>query len=127
MTDVRVARSETLSRAEAARWLQALSTALAKGGDVTLPVGGVTVGVHVPDKVRAEFEIEVEGDQVEIELEFSWRTTAVPEFSDRTRDHRARDDGASLTVTDVRLVPNRRKYGQDLQFISTHSRRRRSI
>ena len=81
MTDVRVARSETLSRAEAARWLQALSTALAKGGDVTLPVGGVIVGVHVPDKVRAEFEIEVQGDQVEIELEFSWRTTAVPEFS----------------------------------------------
>ncbi len=72
MTDVRVERSETLSRAEAAVWLHALSTALAKGGDVTLPVGGVTVGVHVPDKVRAEFEIEVEGDQVEIELEFSW-------------------------------------------------------
>ena len=81
MTDVRVERSETLSRAEAAVWLHALSAALAKGGDVTLPVGGVTVGVHVPDKVRAEFEIEVEGDQVEIELEFSWRTTAVPEFS----------------------------------------------
>jgi len=82
MTDVRVERSETLSRAEAAVWLQALSTALAKGGDVRLPVGGVTVAVHVPDKVRAEFEIEVEGDQVEIELEFSWRTTAVPEPSD---------------------------------------------
>ena len=81
MTDVRVERSETLSRAEAAMWLQALSTALAEGGDVTLPVGGVTVGVHVPDKVRAEFEIEVAGDQVEIELQFSWRTTAVPEFS----------------------------------------------
>ena len=81
MTDVRVERSETLSRAEAAMWLQALSTALAEGGDVTLPVGGVTVGVHVPDKVRAEFEIEVEGDQVEIELEFSWRTTVVPQFA----------------------------------------------
>ena len=82
MPDVRVERSETLSRAEAAVWLQALSTALAKGGDVRLPVGGVTVAVHVPDKVRAEFEIEVEGDQVEIELEFSWRTTALPEPSD---------------------------------------------
>ena len=82
MTDVRVERSETLTRAEAAVWLRALSTALAKGGDVSLPVGGVTVEVHVPEKVRAEFEIEVSGDQVEIELEFSWRTTAVPEMPD---------------------------------------------
>ena len=81
MTDVRVERSETLSRAEAAVWLHALATALAKGGDVVLPVGGVTVGVHVPDKVRAEFEVEVKGDQVEIELELSWRTTAVPDSS----------------------------------------------
>jgi amphi-Trp domain-containing protein len=82
MTDVRVERSEMLTRAEAAVWLRALSAALAKGGDVTLPVGGVKVGVHIPEKVRAEFEIEVEGDQVEIELEFSWRTTAVPEMPD---------------------------------------------
>ena len=94
MTDVRVERSETLSRAEAAVWLQALSKALAKGGDVTLPVGGVTVGVHIPEKVRAEFEIEVAGDQVEIELEFSWRTTAVPEFSAPV------DDLAEAAMTD---------------------------
>ena len=94
MTDVRVERSETLSRAEAAVWLHALSTALAKGGDVTLPVGGVTVGVHIPEKVRAEFEIEVEGDQVEIELQFSWRTTAVPEFS--------RPDGATMGLEATR-------------------------
>ena len=78
MTDVRVERSETLTRAEAAVWLRALSTALAKGGDVSLPVGGVTVEVHVPEKVRAEFEIEVSGDQVEIELEFSWRNHRRP-------------------------------------------------
>ena len=112
MTDVRVERSETLSRAEAAVWLQALSTALAKGGDVTLPVGGVTVGVHVPDKVRAEFEIEVEGDQVEIELEFSWTDHGGPGASrSRTPSPRSwsRRTGPGRSERDMPFGPQRQE------------------
>ena len=78
MADVKVERTESLSRDEAAAWLHALSTALAKGGDVKLPLGGAaSVGVNVPDQVHAEFEIEVDGDRVVIELELSWSTTAL--------------------------------------------------
>jgi hypothetical protein len=38
----------------------------------------------VPDHVEAEFEVEITGDEVEVELEFTWRltppvTTAAPE------------------------------------------------
>ena len=78
MADVKVERTESLSRDEAAAWLHALSTALAKGGYVKLPLGGeASVGVNVPDQVHAEFEIEVDGDRVVIELELSWSTTAL--------------------------------------------------
>ena len=75
MSDVKVERKESLSRAEAAVWLSALSKAFSRGGDVTLPVGGSTVGLHMPEEVRAEFEVEVSGDEVEIEVEFKWSTS----------------------------------------------------
>ena len=72
MADVKVERKETLSGQEAAVWLSALSKAFARGGDVTLPMGTGTVGLHLPEHVRAEFEVEVSGDEVEVELEFKW-------------------------------------------------------
>lgn len=74
MTDVKVERKESLSRAEAAVWLSALSKAFARGGDVTLPMGSNTVSLHLPEQVRAEFEVEVDGDEVEVEVEFKWST-----------------------------------------------------
>ena len=76
MSDVKVERKESLSRADAAMWLSALSKAFAKGGDVTLPVGGSTVSLHLPEHVRAEFEVEVSGDDVEVEVEFTWSTAS---------------------------------------------------
>ncbi len=74
MSDVKLERKESLSRADAAMWLSALSKAFARGGDVTLPLGAGTVGLHLPDQVRAEFEVEVDGDEVEVEIEFTWST-----------------------------------------------------
>lgn len=74
MSDVKVERKESLSRADAAVWLSALSKAFARGGDVTLPMGSNTVSLHLPEQVRAEFEVEVDGDEVEIEIEFKWST-----------------------------------------------------
>ena len=49
MADVKVERKETLSGQEAAVWLSALSKAFARGGDVTLPMGTGTVGLHLPE------------------------------------------------------------------------------
>ena len=74
MADVKLERKETLSRQEAAQWLSVLSKAFARGGDVTLPLGAGTVELRLPERVRAEFEVEVTGDEVEIELEFTWST-----------------------------------------------------
>ena len=72
MADVKLERKETLSRQEAAQWLSVLSKAFARGGDVTLPLGAGTVELRLPERVRAEFEVT--GDEVEIELEFTWST-----------------------------------------------------
>lgn len=74
MADVKLERKESLSREEAAVWLHALSKAFAHGGEVELPVGGGTLGLHLPEQVRAEFEVEVDGDEVEVEVEFKWST-----------------------------------------------------
>jgi|tagenome__1003787_1003787.scaffolds.fasta_scaffold20881137_3 amphi-Trp domain-containing protein len=81
MADVKLERKESLSREEAAQWISVLAKAFARGGDVTLPLGAGTVELRLPDRVRAEFEVEVSGDEVEIELEFKWSTahSAAPE------------------------------------------------
>lgn len=77
MTDVKIERSQALSRQDAAVWLHALSRAFGQGGEVELPIGdGGTVGLHLPEQVRAEFEVEVDGDEVEVEVEFTWSTSA---------------------------------------------------
>jgi amphi-Trp domain-containing protein len=73
MADVSFERKKVLSREEAAVWLSALSRSFAHGGEAALPVGGGgTITLHMPDEVRAEFEVEIKDGEVEVELEFSW-------------------------------------------------------
>lgn len=73
MADVGFERKRTLSRNEAAEWLSALARGFEHGGPVELPVGGEgVITLRLPDEVRAEFEVEVNGDEVEVELEFGW-------------------------------------------------------
>jgi amphi-Trp domain-containing protein len=74
MSDVKVERKESVSREDAARWLEMVSRAFAEGSDVQLPFGAGDVSLHIPDQVHAEFEVEVEGTEVELELEFKWST-----------------------------------------------------
>ncbi len=77
MADVSFERKKSLSREEAAVWLTALSKGFSHGGDVELPVGGGgVVTLRLPDEVRAEFEVEIDGHEVEVELEFTWSLTA---------------------------------------------------
>ena len=73
MADVSFERKRALSRQEAAVWLSALSKGFSEGDEVELPVGGGgVVTLRLPEQVRAEFEVEVSGDEVEVELEFTW-------------------------------------------------------
>ena len=71
---MKLERKESFSRDEAAEWLSLLSRAFTQGGHVEFPFGGGTVSLHVPDHVRAEFEVKVESGEVEVELEFKWST-----------------------------------------------------
>jgi amphi-Trp domain-containing protein len=75
MADVTLERKESLSRQQAAVWLSALSKAFSHGGHVSLPMGRDTLGLEVPEHVRAEFEVEVDGDEVQVEIEFTWSTS----------------------------------------------------
>ncbi len=77
MSDVNVEHKEKLSREQAATWLHALSRALHKGGEVALPLGsaegaGTTLNLRLPDEVEAEFEVEVDGAEVQLEVELTW-------------------------------------------------------
>ena len=73
MADVSFERTKSLSRKEAAVWLTALARGFADGGEVELPVGGGgVVTMRLPNEVDAEFEVEISGDEVEVELEFTW-------------------------------------------------------
>jgi amphi-Trp domain-containing protein len=73
MTDVGYERKATLSRQETATWLSALAKGFEEGDEVKLAVGGGgTVTLRLPEQIRAEFEVEVSGDEVEVELELTW-------------------------------------------------------
>lgn len=72
MSDVKLERKESVSRAEAADMLAMLARAFTTGGHTELPFGPGTVTLHIPDSVRTEFEVEVEGDEIEIEVEIKW-------------------------------------------------------
>src|SRR5215472_9271845 len=60
MSDVKVERKESLSRDEAATLLSLLSKAFTAGDHAELPFGTSSVSLHIPDRVRAEVEVEVE-------------------------------------------------------------------
>ncbi|MDF3048488.1 MAG: hypothetical protein K0R87_126 [Pseudonocardia sp.] len=75
MSDMELERKESLSRAEAAKRLATFAEALAAGEKVKLDLGGTSLTLHVADDVRMEFEVEVTGDEIEVEMELKWSTT----------------------------------------------------
>jgi amphi-Trp domain-containing protein len=64
-----------------ARWFADVAdVAEALGGDGTVRfrlAAGSTVELEVPDSVRCEAEIEVDGDEIELEFELKWSTAPV--------------------------------------------------
>jgi amphi-Trp domain-containing protein len=76
MSDMELKRKESLTRQEAANWLAAFAIALAHGGHVQVDLGGTTVRLHVPDDILSQFEVEVDGDELELDIELKWSTAA---------------------------------------------------
>ena len=75
MSDVKVENKTTMTRQEVARWFADVAEALAGDGQVKLRLAGSsTVELEVPDSVRCEAEVEVDGDEIELEFEMKWST-----------------------------------------------------
>ena len=74
MSDVKVEHKVTLTRREAARGIADVAAALSGDGPVSIRLARSTVELEVPDHVRCEAEVEVDGDEVELEFELKWST-----------------------------------------------------
>jgi amphi-Trp domain-containing protein len=74
MSSIELKRKESLNRQDAANWLAALAIALAHGGQAQVDLGGTTVRLNVPDDVRTAFEVEIHGEELELDIELKWST-----------------------------------------------------
>ncbi|MEU6877014.1 amphi-Trp domain-containing protein [Streptomyces sp. NPDC046712] len=74
MKDLKFEQKRSLSRTEAADQLAALAAALRKGGEAELELGSGTLSLRIPDTLRSEVELEVEGGEIELEIELTWQT-----------------------------------------------------
>jgi amphi-Trp domain-containing protein len=86
MSEVKVENKATMTRLEVARWFADVAEALRGDGTVELRLAGSsTVEFEVPDQIRCEAEVEVDGDEIEVEFELKWSTA---------RPDTGRQDGA---------------------------------
>ena len=69
---VEIKQKERLSREEAAARLRDLADQLARHNDLEFERDGISFKVHVPDEVQLKVEFEVEVDGSELELELTW-------------------------------------------------------
>ena len=67
-----VEHRERLGREEAAARLRTLADMLARHNDLEFVRGGMRFTVHVPDEVELKFELDVESDECELEIELTW-------------------------------------------------------
>ena len=63
---------ERLRREEAAERLRQLADQLERHNEVALKSEGMSIRVKVPNEVTFEFEVEIEGDECEIEVSIKW-------------------------------------------------------
>lgn len=83
MKDFKFEQKRSLSRSEAADQLMALAVALREGESAELEFGTGTLSFRVPEDLQSEIEVEIDGGQCELEIEFKWpiapnRTAASP-------------------------------------------------
>jgi amphi-Trp domain-containing protein len=93
MADVEIKRTTKLTRKEAGERLIVLGNALAGDSSAEVEYDGSAVKLAVPGDLSWEFELEVEGDEVELEIELKWTMASTHEASARKAS--ARDVSAS--------------------------------
>lgn len=67
-----IENERTLSREEAAAWIQALAHQLARNNQLQFRQDGLKYTVRVPAEVTMEVEVEIEEDGGKLEIEISW-------------------------------------------------------
>ena len=67
-----IERERRLRREDAASWLRRLADSLSRHNEVEFVREGLRYHVEVPDDVTMNVEIEVGGDDNEIEIEITW-------------------------------------------------------
>jgi amphi-Trp domain-containing protein len=100
MADVEIKRKIRLSRKQAGERLIAVGEALVGGPTSELDFDGESIRFTVADEVNWEFELEVDGDEIELEIELKWSDGASAEPAappvaapKRTRNSRRGGDG----------------------------------
>jgi len=74
MSDVQVEHRVVMTRAEVAQRIADVGKALNGDGTVSIRLADGTAETKVPDHVRFEAEVEIDGDEVDLELELKWST-----------------------------------------------------
>jgi amphi-Trp domain-containing protein len=72
MEIIEVSEKSKLRREEAAARLHAIADALARNNEIEFERGDLQFTVHVPDEVEFKLEIEIGGDERELEIELTW-------------------------------------------------------
>lgn len=72
MDIVKIEKKQTLSREEAANQLRAIADELASGEGILMERDGLRVTVNLPDEFTMEVEVEIDHDEREFEITFSW-------------------------------------------------------
>lgn len=67
-----IENERTLSREEAAAWLQELAHQLARNNQLQLRKEGLKYTVRVPAEVTMEVEVEIDDDKSKLEIEITW-------------------------------------------------------
>jgi amphi-Trp domain-containing protein len=85
MPDMEIKRTVTLSREEAGQRLIALGKALTEGPKSHVDFDGDSIRFVVSDRLEWEFELEVDGDQTELEIEMRWSDAKAADGPAETR------------------------------------------
>ena len=67
-----IGQTHRVRREDAAARLRALADELARNNSVELERAGQRVTVRVPDEVDLKVEVEIGGDENELEIELTW-------------------------------------------------------
>jgi amphi-Trp domain-containing protein len=94
--NVEFKRKARLSRQEVADRLVSLGNALAEGSEIELKSGGDTLKIGVASRLDWGLEIEIDGEETELEIELKW--TDDPPSNSEPAAPPAADDPASAAT-----------------------------